>query len=302
MGLFDRGYMHQPQNNYDGRSGGSADDWRGAALFLIGINTMLFLAGAVGFDLDGLALSAEGIRHFQIWQVVTAAFLHADFWHIFFNMYGLWLFGNLVGPHIGAIRFAWLYIIGAVIGNLCFLAFNWDSPSSIIGASGAVCAIMAAAAMLEPDRRFAMIFMPFMPLKTRTLVIAYTVLEALLQLGGSADGIAHLAHLGGFLGGYIFIRLLFGSRAPWDPLRFGNRGGKPRSPFDGFVSDWNRNPAGSKSKSNTNATSAADPDRPVGSHELDTLLDKISRHGINSLSEYELSRLRRAREEMRGQR
>ena len=199
------------------------------------------------------------------------------------------LFGKLVAPHLGSARFLILYLIGVVSGNLLFLLFNWNStvPTYLFGASGAVCAIMAAAAMLEPRRQFVLIFMPFFPLRTPTLVVSYTVLEILLQLSGSQSGVAHLAHLGGFLGGYLYLKILFGARLPWDPFRRRVRPG-----------DWKQPPSwGGESNSRPEP---APGEGPVSSHELDALLDKISRNGINSLTAHELARLRRAREEMRG--
>ena len=115
-----------------------------------------------------------------------------------------------------------------------------------------------------------------------TMVIGYAVIEVLLQLSDPNDGISHLAHLGGLLGGYAYIKYLFRSSLPWDPLRHKPRPGEER------VFHEPPRPA------------SGDPDRPVSGAELDALLDKVSRFGINSLSEYELARLRKAREQMRG--
>ena len=137
-----------------------------------------------------------------------------------------------------------------------------------------------AAAMLEPERRFVMLFMPFSPIKTTTLVICYTILEIVFELTRAQTGVAHLAHLGGFLSGYILVKLVMHGNVAWDPFR--RRGGakinwrEPRreSPH----------PAGGG---------------PVSRDELDALLDKISRNGINSLTPEELARLKQAREEMR---
>ena len=115
----------------------------------------------------------------------------------------------------------------------------------------------------------------------------YTILEIILEVSGGQSGIAHLAHLGGFLGGYCFLKVLFGSSLPWDPFRHRVRPG-----------EWKRPPAWGDA-----ARPSAEPPPaggPVSPRELDALLDKISREGINSLSEHELARLRQAREEMRG--
>lgn len=282
MSLFDRSYMRPEQPR-----GGKPDDGSSMIWSLLLANVLVYLL--FSSEVATLALSWGGLRGFKVYQLVTAGFFHQDFSHIFFNMWGLYLFGKLVAPHLGSARFLILYLIGVVSGNLLFLLFNWNStvPTYLFGASGAVCAIMTAAAMLEPRRQFVLIFMPFFPLRTPTLVVSYTVLEILLQLSGSQSGVAHLAHLGGFLGGYLYLKILFGARLPWDPFRRRVRPG-----------DWKQPPSwGGESNSRPEP---APGEGPVSSHELDALLDKISRNGINSLTAHELARLRRAREEMRG--
>ena len=211
--------------------GEQAASGMGMIFLLIVINVILFLAGNLMPDLaERLILSTQGVRSGRIYQLVTAGFLHLEFFHLFFNMWGVYLFGTLVAPHIGGKRFLALYLAGAITGNLLFLLFNWNTPAILCGASGAVCAIMMAAAMLEPNRRFVMIFMPFFPLKTATLVICYTILEIILEMTGGQSGIAHLAHLGGFLGGYCFLKALFGSSLPWDPFRHRVRPGEWKRP------------------------------------------------------------------------
>ena len=220
-------------------------------------------------------------QYFKPWQLLTAGFLHSpdNFFHLFFNMYSLYLFGKLVIPHIGGRNFLFLYLISVLTGNLLFLVLNWGSPIPLVGASGAVFGVMAAAALLEPERRFTLLFFPFKPLKTTTLVICFAVVEILMQISGRDSGIAHLAHLGGLVGGYLFIRIRFAKQVVWDIFRKQVRDIPRSTP-----------PPESGSRKTGRVTSA----------ELDALLDKISRYGINALTEYELDRLRQAREEMRG--
>lgn len=278
MSLYDRDYM---------RSGDAPESTnsRRAIWELIAVNAILYLL----FARPGSELFSKLTLHcsrelFYPWQLLTAGFLHSDFSHILFNMWGLYLFGSLVLPHIGRNKFYWLYVIGVLTGNIIFLATGWGANSLLIGASGAVCAVMMAAAMLEPDKKFFMIFMPFTPLKTSTLVICYTILEVLMQISGAQGGVSHLAHLAGFISGYIAIKLWCKNQLIWDPLR--RKGKTPRPSHTEYV-----NPE------NTNFNNSG---KSVSPAELDALLDKVSREGINSLSEYELSRLRQAREEMRG--
>ena len=274
MGIYERDYMNA---SAPGSSGAARVLWG-----LIVANVAMFLLAQPGSKLF-LDLALWSVpEKFGFWQLVTAAFLHGNWTHLLFNMWGLYLFGKFLLPYFRNWQFLLLYAAGILCGNLLYLALNWGKPSLLVGASGAVCAVMMAAAMLEPEQRIVILLMPFAPLKMSTMIIGYTVLEILLCLD-NGDGIAHLAHLGGFFGGYLVMKLLF-RHLPWDPWRYikGKRYAK-------VVSAGNVRRPSEKS----------DPNRPVSAAELDALLDKLSNSGINSLSEYELSRLRQAREEMR---
>ena len=278
MGLYDRDYM----NGYSDRGNGSGG--MGAIWALIIINAVMFLLVAPPRSWAYSELQLYCLRgNFHIFQLLTAGFLHYNFTHILFNMYGLYIFGKLVAPHLGGRRFLTLYLTGLLCGNALFLALNWNNMIALVGASGAVCAVMMAAAMLEPNQRFMMLFMPFTPIKTSTLIICYTILEVILTLTSAHSSVAHLAHLGGFVGGYLVIKLMLRSNVAWDPFRR-----KPKTIWRDYASE-NRPPRGPSFFS----------DHPVSRNELDALLDKISRDGINSLSPEELARLKQAREEMR---
>jgi membrane associated rhomboid family serine protease len=291
MGLFDRKYMrggprYFPRNGTD------------MILKLIGVNAVVFLAVQIHPPLfDLLCLKSESIRSLQFHRLITAAFLHRDFWHIVLNMWGLYLFGKLAAIHLPPWKMLMLYLIGGVAGNVLFVLFNLQSVYILCGASGAVYAITMAAAMLEPNQRFVLIFMPFWPLKTSTMVICFTVLEVMSEAGGGKDNIAHLAHLGGFLGGYVAVRFLYPGRPDWDPFRalfgLGRAAGPGPGPGRGpvFRPRWEE-PAEAPAEE-------AAGDKPVSQQQLDFLLDKIAADGINSLSESELSTLRRAREQMK---
>ena len=193
-------------------------------------------------------------------------------------------------------KLLWLYLISGLTGNALFLTFNWYG-AGLLGASGAVFGVMMACAMLEPDRRFYIIFLPGIPIKMSTMIVCYTILELMSEFGG-ADGVAHLAHLGGFAGGYVFMKITSSRLIRWDILNFlfpGNGGarfsdGEPRR---GKMPKWSRPDFGG-------GAGYRDPDAPVSQKELDFLLDKIANEGINSLTEAEMARLRRAREQMRG--
>ena len=261
-------------NFYNNQNNGLDRDANAMVWYLILANVVAYLFSSRTEWLAMFCIKEE----FQIWQPLTAGFLHGDFFHLFFNMYSIFLFGTLVAPHIGKRNFLILYLISALCGNLLFLLLNWGTNQVVVGASGAVFGIMAAAALLEPDREMHMLLLPTKPLKISTLVICFSIIEIILQLTGSQGGIAHLAHLGGLVGGYLFIRLGFPKQVAWDIFRKQVRDVPPNEP----------------PKEGPRRTGR------VTSAELDALLDKVSRYGINSLSEHELARLRQAREEMRG--
>lgn len=283
MPLNERSYMHnRPQQKPE-------MDGRKMLLILILINAVLYF---VKPDKAMLVMVNGNFNWRMAYQIITAGFMHFDFTHILFNMWGLWLFGGMIAPHLNGKKMLILYLAGVIFGNLLFVLFNLNTIGvvTLAGASGAVCAVMAAAATLEPDRRLVMIFMPFTPIKTSTMVLCYTAMEVIFEVFGNNKGVAHLAHLGGFIAGYITMLICFGRRLPWDPFRaLFRRTGKPRQ-----YRAQNQPPP-------PESDTRKDPGTRVTQKELDELLDKMSNYGINSLSEYELERLRRARRQMRGE-
>ena len=136
MGLQDRDYMRMSPEESNESSG------MGMLWGLIIVNAVMYFVAAPGSPLyRDLALYCVS-GNFHVYQLATAGFLHYDFWHILFNMYGLYIFGKLVAPHLGGRRFLIMYLHGLLYGNLLFLALNWNARISLVGASGAVCAVM----------------------------------------------------------------------------------------------------------------------------------------------------------------
>ena len=261
---------------------------------LIIINIAMFILFSNNPEMTrALSVSVDGIKSLRLYTLITAMFMHGDFMHIFFNMWSLYIFGGVVAPYMGGGRFLALYLIGGVTGNLLWLAANWSTPGILLGASGATFGVMLAVAMLLPQARFMLIFFPA-PIRITTMVIVFAVLEIINEMQ-QAGNIAHLAHLGGFVGAYIYLRFAMAKAIAWDPLRRfsgmpGKRKARPEKMADG--PKLYRNPEQPRS---------ADNNAPVTRGELDHLLEKISRNGINSLSEEEMARLRKAREQMRGE-
>ena len=279
---------------------------------LIAINVMAFLLTGFGGSQahDTLWLSAWGIENGRVWQPLTAMFMHAGFSHILFNMWGLYIFGGIVAPRLGGRAFLALYMTSGLLGNLIWLATAFltesGSHSVLCGASGAVMGITAAAAVMAPDIPMLLLFIPF-PIKLRTMAVVFLVLEIVLGITDRQPGVAHLVHVVGFVSGYLFLKIFFRKEILWDPLtpaawRRGHRP-PPPPPYGGQASGWtyrrapDRETGGSPNFS-TDSSYGFNGTR-VSQRELDYLLDKISRSGINSLTEQELQRLRQAREEMR---
>ena len=235
------------------------------------------------------ALSSFGMKALKIWELFTYMLLHGSFLHMLVNMWGLYLFGSIIAPELGGSRFFALYVISGVTGGLCWVLFNWNSFVPVVGASGAVFGLLLATAMLYPNKEFILLFFPF-PIKTKTMVVVYAIIEILSMPGG--DNIAHLAHLGGFVGAYIYIKSIYGKNVAWD-IFGGLANGTSSRPSGSPPPGWRMNTY------NTSADSGSNAGKPVSRAELDRILDKISEKGINGLTDDEHATLKRAREQMR---
>lgn len=153
-----------------------------------------------------LALWPVGSGLFGPWQVVTYAFLHGGLFHLFFNMLGLWMFGSELERVWGQKRYLQFLLAGALAAALTQIAVTamTGSHNPTIGASGALFALLLAFGMLFPNRQV-MLLIPPIPMKARTFVVVFGALELLLGFLDRGD-IAHFAHLGGMVGGFLMIR------------------------------------------------------------------------------------------------
>jgi membrane associated rhomboid family serine protease len=138
------------------------------------------------------------------WTIVTYMFLHGDLMHLLFNMMALFFFGPRVEDRILSRQFAILYFLSGITGALLSVIFSPGSP--IIGASGAVFGVMLAFAWFWPDERI--MIWGVLPVPARVLVIMTTMLALFSGFGGVSGGIAHFAHLGGYLGSFLYLRWL----------------------------------------------------------------------------------------------
>ena len=144
---------------------------------------------------------------FQVWQLLTYSFLHASTMHIVFNMLGLYTFGADLERLFGSRFFALYYlasVLSAGILHLVITAWMGGPPVPTVGASGGVYGLLLAYGLYFPHRQLMLIFPPI-PMKARTFVIVFAVLELFFGVTGTAKGVAHFAHLGGMLGGFLML-------------------------------------------------------------------------------------------------
>jgi membrane associated rhomboid family serine protease len=147
---------------------------------------------------------------FQFWQLVTYAFLHdpRTIAHIFFNMFALYMFGSDVERLFGGRFYLYYYFASVVSAAICHLLYtSWVGGPGLptVGASGGIYGILLAYAIYFPNRRVILLIFPY-PMPARVFVTLFAALELVLGVSQTASGIAHFAHLGGMLGGFLMIQ------------------------------------------------------------------------------------------------
>ena len=150
---------------------------------------------------------------FRPWQLVSYAFLHGSVTHLFFNMFALYMFGSELERYWGARRYVFLYLSSIVFAAIAQLIVAGMSGGlyPTVGASGGVFGLLLAYAVLFPRRRLMLIFPPI-PMPAWLFVTLYGVIELTMGLTGAQPGVAHFAHIGGMLGGFLAL-LSFRARA-----------------------------------------------------------------------------------------
>lgn len=290
---------------------------------LLIINVLAYLVGMVfgihsgGFnDLFGLHFFLA--PDFGLYQLVTYMFMHASLSHLFFNMFALWMFGCIVERTWGARKFLFYYMACGIGAGLLqemaqFVQFYMLAAESIhgfsvsqimtvakanvaginlwttVGASGAIYGILLAFGMLYPEERMFIFPLP-VPIKAKFFVVGYAAIELFMAFSISGDDVAHLAHLGGMLFGFLLIRY-------WrrHPGRGYNRVGG-RQFFDSMRSSWEQrthrkaDTTNSFGHTSTRSNGERNPDwdynarRRASQEEIDRILDKIRRNGYDSLT------------------
>ena len=294
---------------------------------LLIINAIAFLATLV-FQMQGIDLADIGGLHFfmaddfHLYQFVTYLFLHANFMHILSNMFGLWMFGCVIENVWGPKKFLFYYITCGIGAGLCqelaqfgsfYLTIAEQAPGigvgelvavghqlshqlntwTTIGASGAVYAIILAFGMTFPNERLFIIPFPF-PIKAKWFVLGYVAIEFFSAIGTSGDGVAHTAHLGGMLFGFLMIR--YWNKHPnssFDRSRGQQFFENLKRSFDQRQQGQpRRNP---NMRAEQGGSKEADMEynarKRQNQEEIDAILDKIRKSGYDSLSKEEKQKL-----------
>lgn len=280
---------------------------------LLIINVLMFLA-TITFErfhvnlTDFLGLHFFKASDFRVYQFITYMFMHANFGHLFFNMFALWMFGNTLENIWGSQRFLLFYMVCGIGAGLCqelvqFIQYttslaeystvnmggqvlpmsSYLNLMNTVGASGAIYGLLLAFGMMFPDSRIYLYFL--FPIKAKWFVIGYAVIELISGLGG-ADNVAHFAHLGGMLFGLILIlywrknglsgpNFNFNFKAWWQKQK--DRVGKKRVKYTRFeeVHDVPRNDGDYNRQ------------RAEKERNVDAILDKVSKSGYASLTDEE---------------
>ena len=185
---------------------------------LLGLNLLLFLAGIVDrYFLGGslfslLALDRTHLLAGEWWRLLTHAFLHAGLLHLTVNMIGLWFTGPMVERVLGPVRYLLLFLAGAVAGGLLQTLVS-PGDRDLVGASGAVCALLAGFATLFPRLRITALIFFVIPIRMNAATLGWIIAGSSLAcwIFGIEPEIGHLAHLGGAMAGCLLCLMFRGS-------------------------------------------------------------------------------------------
>ena len=234
--------------------------------------------------------SRGGIQGGELWRFLSFQFLHANFWHIFMNMFALWIFGPLVERYLGKKRFVAFYLLCGIFGALLYLILNAASSltssvgmenvpfllqntphTPLIGASAGVFGVLLAGAYLSPNSTVLLAF--FIPIRLVTLAYGLVVAAIVMLFFQTANAGGEAAHLGGAIAGFYFIRNPQHLHGFFD--------------FMGRADPTSRSSQARKLRSGKASSAVADS-------EIDRILAKIHEKGLHSLSAKEKKALREA--------
>ena len=292
---------------------------------LLVINILAFIATWVlknsGVDLNGLlGLHFFMASDFRVYQFLTYMFLHGSFTHILFNMFALWMFGSVIERVWGPKKFLFYYIVCGVgagivqelvqygsymaqglaayqyvnMGGAQISMDSYINMWTTIGASGAVYGILLAFGMIFPNERLFIIPFPF-PIKAKWLIVGYIVIELFSAMSGPGDGVAHMAHLGGMLFGFLLIR--YWRKHPDSSQRFGRSYGQEffdnlRRKYEERQRSQHMHAEQTRWEEQRRETDEEYNERQrKNQEEVDAILDKIRKSGYDSLTKEEKQKL-----------
>lgn len=294
---------------------------------LLIINVLCFFASIAfashGIDFDELfGLHFFLASGFRPWQLFTYMFMHANLSHLFFNMFAVWMFGRIMEQTMGQNRFLFYYLtcgLGAglmqeLVQMIQYWYFGYSSYEQVsmgggimamsdflnrwntVGASGAVYGILLSFGMTFPNERMFIFPLP-VPIKAKYFVMGYAVIELLSALSVKGDGVAHMAHLGGMLVGFLLLLYWRGGNG-----RGGHHGGyghygRGSNTWDNFRRWFSS--IGKKKEPHINVSyggrygqeAAYRQQKKEDEEELNRILDKVKKNGYDGLTPEEKRRL-----------
>lgn len=284
MSIYSRDYMRGGSSQRPG----SPATWNMVTWLLV-INTAVFLINLISTGKLGdlLGLSVTSLTSVHLWTPVTYQFTHFGLLHFAGNMLGLFFLGRLLMGILGPRRLLRLYLLGGLFGGFLEILFHLaiGRGGLIVGASGAVLAILTAAATLLPHQKFQLLLFFVLPISMtlRTLLwisIGLNTVSLIMVLTSQGGGIAVMAHFGGMLFGWLYIRYFYNGTAGSSLLQ--------RFPI--------------RILKDSDASPKRAPSRPRGktfvSGDVDAILDKINEKGFQSLSDEEKQLLEKSSEKL----
>lgn len=280
---------------------------------LLIINVAVFFVQIIGGRLsmgNGLSFEEVIIKYFALipigkfsdasfypWQLITYQFLHGGFAHIFWNMFALWMFGMEIENYWGSKKFLYYYLLSGIGAGLCHLFLSplvGGGVAPTIGASGAIYGVLIAFALIFPNRYIFLYF--FIPIKAKYLITFFIIMQ-IMFIDNVSSGIAHLAHLGGALTGFIFIMLDKDTNVMLKNIirkRPSFRSSKPFNPLGGIAEKFKKKEENIEDADYYEVKEKEE----VNQEEIDRILDKISQSGYQNLTEKEKKILFQASKKM----
>jgi membrane associated rhomboid family serine protease len=303
MGIQDRDYYRES-------TGGFLDAWgrQGVTVWVIVITCVVFFAQCVGGPPQRSELVATGafftpaILSGEVWRLVTPLFLHADFWHLFVNMFVLYWVGSRLEEMHGGWEFLAFYLCAGVFANA--IAFGLEAsgiaPLTLgIGASGAVTAAFVVYAFNFPRQTVLLFFV--LPMPMWVALILYIAIDTMGAMGIGRPGIGYIVHLGGALFGTVYYQtgFRFGRMFTRKPRTAGQRARPQLRVVPVEREDDTPTPVGAAVESQPRPKEAGEPKEPADEQfeaRVDAVLEKVSKYGQESLTPEEREILFKASE------